>query len=135
MLLASVFTVSYVVQMYVASVFIWILHMFHTYVVSVLSGCCVCLQWLSSVFASISFSCTFQVFHLSFLDVSSVDRVLHMDARGKREVARAFSARAMFGRRGPPCGRARRRHGRAMSRRHRPMCGHENGQQPWMSRR
>ena len=31
-------------QGYVASVFIWMLHMFHTYVVSVLSRCCVCLQ-------------------------------------------------------------------------------------------
>ena len=29
-------------QMYVASVFIWMLHMFHTYVASVLSRCCVC---------------------------------------------------------------------------------------------
>jgi hypothetical protein len=30
--------------MYVTSVFIWMLHMFHTYVACVLSGCCVCLQ-------------------------------------------------------------------------------------------
>ena len=29
-------------EMYVASMFIRKLHMFHTYVVSVLSGCCVC---------------------------------------------------------------------------------------------
>ena len=29
-------------QMYVANVFIWLLHMFHTYVANVLSGCCVC---------------------------------------------------------------------------------------------
>jgi hypothetical protein len=28
---------------YVANVFIWLLHMFHTYIVSVLSGCCMCL--------------------------------------------------------------------------------------------
>jgi hypothetical protein len=37
--------------------FISMLHMFHTYVASVLSGCCVCLQWFSGVFkcfASIS---------------------------------------------------------------------------------
>ena len=31
-------------RLYVASVFIWILHMFHTYVACVLYGCCVCLQ-------------------------------------------------------------------------------------------
>jgi hypothetical protein len=31
-------------QTYVASVFIWMLHMFHTYVASVLSACCVFLQ-------------------------------------------------------------------------------------------
>jgi hypothetical protein len=31
-------------QTYVASVFIWMLHMFHTYVASILSVCCVCLQ-------------------------------------------------------------------------------------------
>ena len=42
MLQASVFNVSSIFQTYVASVFIWMLHMFHTYVVSVLSGCCVC---------------------------------------------------------------------------------------------
>ena len=29
-------------QTRVASVFIWMLHMFHTYVASVLFGCCVC---------------------------------------------------------------------------------------------
>jgi hypothetical protein len=28
---------------YVASVFIWMLHVFYTYGASVLSGCCVCL--------------------------------------------------------------------------------------------
>jgi hypothetical protein len=37
-------------QTYVASVFIWMLHMFHTYVASVLSGCCICLQLFLSVF-------------------------------------------------------------------------------------
>ena len=30
------------VSTYVASMSIWILHMFHTYVASVLSGCCIC---------------------------------------------------------------------------------------------
>jgi hypothetical protein len=40
--------------------FIWILHMFHVYVASVLSGCCICLQRLLSVFrcfASVSDVC------------------------------------------------------------------------------
>jgi hypothetical protein len=34
---------------HVASVFIWISHMFHTYVACVLFGYCVWLQWFSSV--------------------------------------------------------------------------------------
>ena len=37
-------------HMYVASVFIWMLHMFHTYVACVFSGCCLCLESFSSVF-------------------------------------------------------------------------------------
>ena len=48
-------------QRYVASVFIWILNMFHTYVASVLSGCCICFsmafQVFSGVFASVSDTC------------------------------------------------------------------------------
>ena len=39
-----------VFQTHVAFVFIWMLHMFHTYVACVLFGCCVWLQWFSSVF-------------------------------------------------------------------------------------
>jgi hypothetical protein len=35
---------------YVASVFIWILHMFDTYVACILFGCCICLQMFSSIF-------------------------------------------------------------------------------------
>ena len=61
MLQASVFNVSSIFQTYVASVFIWMLHMFHTYVASVLSGCCVCLaivsKCFSDVFASVSDAC------------------------------------------------------------------------------
>jgi hypothetical protein len=34
-------------QTYVAIVFIWMLHIFHTYVASVLSGCCVCFTVIS----------------------------------------------------------------------------------------
>ena len=54
-------------QTYVVSVFIWMLHMFYTYVVSVLSACCVCLQWFSSVFRCFCkcFRRMFQVLHLS----------------------------------------------------------------------
>jgi len=53
--------------------------MFHTYVASVLSGCCVCLQCFSSVFASVSsiFRRMLQVLHL---DVSKVDRDVAHDA-------------------------------------------------------
>jgi hypothetical protein len=93
-------------QMYVESVFISIFYMFYTYVASVLSGFCIYLQWFSSVFqvsfASVS-EAYFKLFHLSFrrmlqvlhLDISKVDRVLHMlqchppvaAARGGRERA------------------------------------------------
>jgi hypothetical protein len=57
--------------------FIWMLHMFHAYIVSVLSGCCMCLRRLSSVlrcFASVLNVCCecfrhmLQVFQL-FSDV------------------------------------------------------------------
>jgi hypothetical protein len=61
-----------VFQTYVTSVFIWMLHMFHTIVVNVLFGCCICLsmnfQAFSVVFASVSDACfkcfkhMFQVF-------------------------------------------------------------------------
>jgi hypothetical protein len=77
--------------MYVASLFIWMLHMFHTYIVSVLSGCCVCFC---------NCLCVFQVFlrvsqmHVSSvpsdfrrmlqvlrLNISKADRVLHLPPR------------------------------------------------------
>jgi hypothetical protein len=67
---------------YVASVFIWVLHMFHTYIACILSGYCVCLQWFSSVFQiflrvfqkhvsniSSNFFCMLQVLHLNVLKV------------------------------------------------------------------
>ena len=37
-------------QTYIASVFIWMLHMFHTYVGSVLSGCCICFAMVFKCF-------------------------------------------------------------------------------------
>ena len=85
---ASIPNVSFVFQTYVASVFIWMLHMFHAYVASILSGCCVCVAMVfkcfSRVFASVSdahssvssvFFCMLQVLDL---DISKVYRVLHM---------------------------------------------------------
>jgi hypothetical protein len=52
---------------HVASVFIWMLHMFHTYVACVLIGSCIWLQWFSSVFRCFfkCFRSMFQVFQLS----------------------------------------------------------------------
>jgi hypothetical protein len=45
-------------QTYVASVFIWILHMFHTYVANILSGSCVCFAMVFlCVFISVSDTC------------------------------------------------------------------------------
>jgi hypothetical protein len=38
-------------QTYVASVFIWRLHMLHTHVASVLSRCYICFQWLFKCFS------------------------------------------------------------------------------------
>ena len=56
-------------QTYVANVFIWMLHMFHTYVASILSGRCVCSAMVSSVFRCFCkcFTCMLQVFHLPSL--------------------------------------------------------------------
>jgi hypothetical protein len=75
-------------QTYVASVFIWKLHMFHAYVANILSGCCVrvaevfkCFMCFSQVFQThvSNVSCVFrrmlQMFHLN---IAKVDRVLHM---------------------------------------------------------
>jgi hypothetical protein len=75
-------------QTYVASVFIWMLHMFHTYVASVLSRCCVCFIMVfkcsSGAFASVSDACFKYFIYLGrtlqvlYLDVLKVDRVLHL---------------------------------------------------------
>jgi hypothetical protein len=40
-------------QAYVACVFIWMLHMFHTYVVSVLSRYCICFAVFFKVFLQV----------------------------------------------------------------------------------
>ena len=58
-------------QTYVASVFIWMLHMFHIYVASV-------FIWMLLMFAMIFncfckyFRCMFRMFYLSFLYVTSI---------------------------------------------------------------
>jgi hypothetical protein len=48
-------------QTYVASVFIWMLHMFHKYIANILSRCCVCFimvfKCISCVFINISDAC------------------------------------------------------------------------------
>jgi hypothetical protein len=76
-----------VFQTHVASVFIWMLHMFHTYISCVLSRW---LQWFSSIFRCffqvyqkhvLSVSSTFRrMLQLLYLDVSKVDRVLHLSS-------------------------------------------------------
>jgi hypothetical protein len=52
---------------YVASVFIWMLRMFHTYVTSVLFGCCICLAMAFQVFSGF-----LQLFKTHVSHVSSV---------------------------------------------------------------
>jgi hypothetical protein len=59
--------------MYVASVFIWMLHMFHTYVACVLSECCVCLQMFSSVFRYL-FKCFRSMLEVCVSNVSVIFR-------------------------------------------------------------
>jgi hypothetical protein len=53
-------------QTYVASVFIWMLHMFHTYVSIVLSDVVYVLQWFQVFFKCFCkcFRCMFKVFYL-----------------------------------------------------------------------
>jgi hypothetical protein len=94
-------------------------------------------------FASVSdkyfecFICLFWMLQVLHWDVSKVDRVLHMDARGKREGAQAVPARATFRRRGASHGLGWCRRGRVTSRRHGPTRGRakrrENQLQPWAS--
>jgi hypothetical protein len=56
-------------------VIIWMLHMFHTYVASVLFGCCICLQLFfkcfSCVFACVA-RCIFRMFQLFRMYMASV---------------------------------------------------------------
>jgi hypothetical protein len=80
------------------------LHMFHTYVARVLSGCCVCLQWFLIVFSSVldaCFKCFICLFLLRVLhlNVSKVDRVMRV---GSGRGARAVPWRQRSGVAGPP---------------------------------
>jgi hypothetical protein len=81
MLQVSVSNVSSVFfQTYVTNVFIWMLHIFYTYIVSVLSGCCICLQLFFKCFSCVSntcfecSSCFVRMLQLFNLDASKVDR-------------------------------------------------------------
>jgi hypothetical protein len=87
----------YVFRMCVASVFIWMLHVFHTYVACVLFRCCVWLQWFSSVFMCFfkCFRSMFQVFQLPidvycncFFYVSKIDWVLHLSSPSSSTLSR-----------------------------------------------
>jgi hypothetical protein len=79
------------------SVFILMLHMFYTYIASVLSRCCVCLQCFSSVFhvfqthvSSVSF--VFCLCCKCCIYMFQVDRVLHMRCAWEAGGARAVPA-------------------------------------------
>ena len=74
-------------QKYFASVFIWMLHMFHTYIASVLSGYCICFIVVFWYFCkcfrcmfqvSSVFRCMLQVLHLV---ISKVDWELYPSPR------------------------------------------------------
>jgi hypothetical protein len=125
MLQESVSNVSSVFQSYVASVFIWMLHMFSHI-------CCKCFIWMLCMFFKCFCMCfrrMFQTFHLSFLYVASVaseclksrSGVTHGIRMGSWR-GRERSPRVTFGGAGPHAA-ARQRRRRAMSGRRGPMCG------------
>ena len=60
--------VSSVFSTHVTSVFIWMLHIFHTYDANVLSGCCEYLQWFQVFFRCFCkcFGCMFQIIDTNF---------------------------------------------------------------------
>jgi hypothetical protein len=61
------------VQTYVASVFIWMLHTFHTYAAIVLFGCCICFTHMLLVFyldVAYVLQCFFKCFSSAFASVS-----------------------------------------------------------------
>jgi hypothetical protein len=70
--------------MHVASVYFQVFHLFHSYVASVLYGCCIYLQGHFKCFASVSGGCFMcfsrfgRMLQMFYLDVAKVDMVLHM---------------------------------------------------------
>ena len=69
MLQAFVQNILSVLDIYCSKCFIWMLHMFHTHVASVLSGCCICFEHMlqlcvSNVSPLSDVSCT-EVFHVA----------------------------------------------------------------------
>jgi hypothetical protein len=52
--------------------------MFHTYVATVLSECCICLQLFFKCFSCVSDACFVRMLQLFHLDISKVDGVLCM---------------------------------------------------------
>jgi len=70
-------------------------HMFHVYVASVLSGCCVYLQWFqvfSCVFASVSYAC-FKCFICHHTYVASVVSKCFKNRSGVAHVAKRVRKR------------------------------------------
>jgi hypothetical protein len=68
---------------YVASIFLDVAYVPHKCVASVLSRCCIYLQWLSSIFQVFqicykSFSCFGRILQVFRLDVAKVDMGLYM---------------------------------------------------------
>jgi hypothetical protein len=49
-------------QTYVASMFIWMFHMFHIYVANVLSGCCICVAIVFKCFSRCFCKCFRRIF-------------------------------------------------------------------------
>jgi hypothetical protein len=81
--------------------------MFHTYVASALSGCYVCLQWFSIVFASVSPGCFkcficlfFYVASIAFECFKSVSDAAYVMRMGSRRVRERSPVLAPFRRRG-----------------------------------
>jgi hypothetical protein len=91
MLQASIPNVSSIFQTYVVSVFIWILYMFHTYIASVLSRCCVCFTMVLSVFASVLDVC-FKCFVCLQTYVASVAYECFKSRSGVASLSSPFSA-------------------------------------------
>jgi hypothetical protein len=75
-------------HLFVANVFIWMLHMFHTYVPSVLSGCCTCFyNGFSSVFMCVLQVCSDACFTFFIYLQTYVANVLSVCFKSRSGVA------------------------------------------------